>query len=59
MPDSRPSRWKALAAMSIAAVSASGEDLVNGAYEAPVESSPREQIEATERRLYELAETRR
>ncbi|MEH3147607.1 MAG: replicative DNA helicase [Methylobacterium frigidaeris] len=34
-----------------------GEDLVNGAYEAPVESSPREQIEATERRLYELAET--
>ena len=34
-----------------------GEDLVNGAYEAPVETSPREQIEATERRLYELAET--
>ncbi len=34
-----------------------GEDLVNGAYEAPVESSPRDQIEHTERRLYELAET--
>lgn len=34
-----------------------GEDLVNGAYEAPVETSPRDQIEATERRLYELAET--
>ena len=33
-----------------------GEDLVNGAYEAPVESAPRDQIEATERRLYELAE---
>ena len=34
-----------------------GEDLVNGAYEAPVETSPRDQIEDTERRLYELAET--
>ena len=34
-----------------------GEDLVNGAYEAPVESSPRDQIEGTERRLYELAES--
>ena len=34
-----------------------GEDLVNGAYEAPVEASPRDQIEATERRLYELAES--
>ena len=33
-----------------------GEDLVNGAYEAPVELSPRDQIESTERRLYELAE---
>ncbi|MGY2047611.1 replicative DNA helicase [Methylobacterium sp. JK268] len=34
-----------------------GEDLVNAAYEAPVETSPRDQIESTERRLYELAET--
>jgi replicative DNA helicase len=34
-----------------------GEDLVNGAFEAPVESRPRDQIEATERRLYELAES--
>ncbi|MEH3116354.1 MAG: replicative DNA helicase [Methylorubrum populi] len=34
-----------------------GEDLVNGAYEAPVEAAPRDQIEATERRLYELAES--
>ena len=34
-----------------------GEDMVNGAYEAPVESRPRDQIEATERRLYELAES--
>ena len=36
-----------------------GEDLVNGAYDAPVESSPRDQIEEAERRLYELAETGR
>ena len=36
-----------------------GEDLVNGAYEAPVEESPRDQIEHTERRLYELAEAGR
>jgi replicative DNA helicase len=36
-----------------------GEDLVNVAYDAPVESSPREQIEEAERRLYELAETGR
>jgi replicative DNA helicase len=34
-----------------------GEDMVNVAYDAPVESSPRDQIEETERRLYELAET--
>src|ERR671921_2244181 len=33
-----------------------GEDLVNVAYDAPVETSPRDQIEETERRLYELAE---
>src|SRR6476619_2722054 len=33
-----------------------GEDLVNVAYDAPVESSPRDQIEEAERRLYELAE---
>ncbi len=36
-----------------------GEDLVNDAYDSPVESSPREQIEDAERRLYELAETGR
>lgn len=36
-----------------------GEDLVNGAYEAPVEQAPRDQIEETERRLYELAEAGR
>jgi replicative DNA helicase len=34
-----------------------GEDMVNVAYDAPVETSPRDQIEETERRLYELAET--
>ena len=34
-----------------------GEDLVNVAYDAPVETSPRDQIEETERKLYELAET--
>ncbi|WP_306226207.1 replicative DNA helicase [Bosea beijingensis] len=33
-----------------------GEDLVNIAYDAPVEMAPREQIEDAERRLYELAE---
>lgn len=36
-----------------------GEDLVNEAYDAPVESSPRQQIEEAERKLYELAETGR
>jgi len=33
-----------------------GEDMVNVAYDAPVDSSPREQIEETERRLYQVAE---
>jgi replicative DNA helicase len=36
-----------------------GEDLVNVAYDSPVESSPRDQIEEAERRLYGLAETGR
>ncbi|TDR93710.1 replicative DNA helicase [Enterovirga rhinocerotis] len=36
-----------------------GEEVVNVAYDAPVESSPRDQIEAAEKRLYELAETGR
>ncbi|HZP78092.1 MAG TPA: replicative DNA helicase [Pseudolabrys sp.] len=36
-----------------------GEDMVNSAYEAPVEFAPREQIEEAERRLFELAETGR
>ncbi len=36
-----------------------GEDLVNVAYDSPVEASPRDQIEEAERRLYELAETGR
>ncbi len=36
-----------------------GEDMVNVAYDAPVESTPRDQIEDAERRLYELAETGR
>src|SRR3954462_5568135 len=34
-----------------------GEELVNEAYDSPVESSPRSQIEETERKLYELVET--
>ncbi|HYS49034.1 MAG TPA: replicative DNA helicase [Xanthobacteraceae bacterium] len=34
-----------------------GEDMVNVAYDAPVDFAPREQIEDAERRLYELAET--
>jgi replicative DNA helicase len=33
-----------------------GEDMVNLAYTAPVDSMPRDQIEQAERRLYELAE---
>ncbi len=36
-----------------------GEDMVNLAYDAPVDFSPRHQIEESERRLYELAETGR
>ena len=36
-----------------------GEDMVNVAYDAPVEASPRAQIEDAERRLYELAEAGR
>jgi replicative DNA helicase len=36
-----------------------GEDMVNVAYDSPVESTPRDQIEDAERRLYELAETGR
>lgn len=34
-----------------------GEDMVNMAYDAPVEVSPAQQIEQTEQRLFELAET--
>jgi replicative DNA helicase len=33
-----------------------GEDMVNVAYDAPVDSAPQDQIEEAERRLYELAE---
>ena len=36
-----------------------GEDMVNVAFDAPVETSPRDQIEEAERRLYALAETGR
>jgi replicative DNA helicase len=36
-----------------------GEDMVNVAYDAAVDESPRQQIEEAERRLYELAETGR
>lgn len=36
-----------------------GEDLVNTAYDSPVDAAPREQIEDAERQLYELAETGR
>jgi replicative DNA helicase len=34
-----------------------GEDMVNVAFDAPVDFAPREQIEDAERRLYEIAET--
>ena len=33
-----------------------GEDIVNTAYDTPVDAPPREQIEEAERRLYEIAE---
>jgi replicative DNA helicase len=36
-----------------------GEDVVNVAYDAPIDFPPRDQIEDAERRLYELAETGR
>jgi replicative DNA helicase len=36
-----------------------GEEMVNVAFDAPVDLSPRDQIEEAERRLYELAETGR
>jgi replicative DNA helicase len=36
-----------------------GEDIVNVAYDAPVDIAPQNQIEDAERRLYELAETGR
>ena len=36
-----------------------GEEVVNVAYDAPVDLSPRAQIEEAERRLYEIAETGR
>jgi replicative DNA helicase len=36
-----------------------GEDIVNMAYDAPVEEPPRKQIEEAEKKLYELAETGR
>ena len=36
-----------------------GEDMVNVAFDAPVDSAPREQIENAERKLFELAETGR
>src|SRR5262249_57986125 len=34
-----------------------GEEMVNIAYDAPVDFAPQDQIEDAERRLYELAET--
>ncbi|MEM8664263.1 MAG: DnaB-like helicase N-terminal domain-containing protein, partial [Pseudomonadota bacterium] len=36
-----------------------GEDVVNEAYDVTLESTPRQQIEETEKRLYSLAETGR
>ncbi len=36
-----------------------GEDIVNGAYDAPVDVTPRDQIEEAERKLYSIAETGR
>jgi replicative DNA helicase len=36
-----------------------GEDIVNGAYDAPINASPRDQVEEAERKLYAIAETGR
>ncbi|MCB4769268.1 replicative DNA helicase [Ancylobacter sp. Lp-2] len=36
-----------------------GEEVVNEAFEAPIDSTPQQQIEEAEKRLYELAETGR
>jgi replicative DNA helicase len=36
-----------------------GEDMVNTAFDAPVDAAPKEQIEEAERRLFEIAETGR
>ena len=36
-----------------------GEDVVNTAYDSPIDSSPRQQIEEAERKLYAVAETGR
>src|SRR5690606_20983826 len=36
-----------------------GEDMVNGAFDAPVDFAHRDQIEDAERKLYEIAETGR
>ena len=36
-----------------------GEDIVNGAYDAPIAASPRDQIEEAERKLYAVAESGR
>jgi replicative DNA helicase len=36
-----------------------GEEIVNGAYDAPITASPRDQIEEAERKLYSIAETGR
>jgi len=41
------------------ALIAIGEDMVNDAYDAPPEATPRHQIETVEKRLYEIAETGR
>jgi len=36
-----------------------GEDIVNAAFDSPIDSSPRQQIEEAERKLYSIAETGR
>jgi replicative DNA helicase len=36
-----------------------GEEIVNGAFDAPITASPRDQIEEAERKLYSIAETGR
>src|SRR3984893_13418120 len=55
-PDYRPTIYALALRRALIGI---GEDLVNTAYDSPVDSRPQDQIEEAERSLYELAETGR